>query len=129
MHAVSSLVCIHAGKILLVQSNKSDHWILPGGKCEEGEEPMEALIREVQEKLSGARLVSPEYYTMVDGVSPRQRKSTRVYVYISELSPADMFPSAEIVQILWATYDETNQLKLSDLSMEILNRLRSDGYL
>ncbi len=129
MLTVSSLVCIRSRKILIVQSNKSDHWTLPGGKREEGEGPMDTLMREIREELSGACPVDPKYYTTIEGISPRQKKPTRVYVYIAELSPTDLLPTAEIVQILWATYDEANRLKLSDLTREILNRLRSDGYL
>lgn len=39
------------GRILLVKPNYRDHWSLPGGICEFGEEPRAGAAREVAEEL------------------------------------------------------------------------------
>lgn len=129
MREASSLICIRGRRVLIVQSNKSDHWTFPGGNLEEGEDAMGALLREVREELSGAELIGPQYYTTVEGISPRRKTPIRIFVFLSELSLADVLPSDEIVQLSWATHEEANGLNLSDLSREIINRLRSDGHL
>lgn len=129
VHEISSLACIRDRRVLIVLSDEDDLWTLPGGTSEEDELPLDCLGREIREELSGAELIKPEFYDKFEGVSSRSRKPIVVHVYISELFPGDILPSAEIVQILWATYDEADKVKLSDISREIINRLLSDGYL
>lgn len=46
-------VCIEDGRVLLVRyvpPAGGDHWTLPGGKVEHGEDPFDAVIREVAEE-------------------------------------------------------------------------------
>lgn len=46
-------VCIQAGRVLLalsVSANGDKTWTLPGGKVEHGEDPFDAVIREVAEE-------------------------------------------------------------------------------
>jgi 8-oxo-dGTP diphosphatase len=52
---VAAGVLIEAGRVLLAQRKPGAHlagaWELPGGKVEEGEDPREALRRELREEL------------------------------------------------------------------------------
>ena len=47
-------VCVHNDQILLArwvsQDGTDRHWTLPGGKVEHGEDPFEAVVREVAEE-------------------------------------------------------------------------------
>ena len=49
-------VCIDAGRVLLVHHRATDHWTLPGGGVEHGEDPIETPVRELYEETgcSGA---------------------------------------------------------------------------
>ena len=53
MNSFTTVGYIHVkdGRVLLVKPKKHDVFYVPGGKLEEGESEIEALIREVQEEL------------------------------------------------------------------------------
>lgn len=40
----------HNGKVLLVRNSEA-HWQLPGGRLNEGESPLEGIVREIKEEL------------------------------------------------------------------------------
>lgn len=48
----AGLVVIKKNRILLAYSNNKQAWYLPGGKIDQGETPIEGLIREIKEELS-----------------------------------------------------------------------------
>lgn len=50
MPTVTAVIFNPAGEVLLQQRSDMDHWSLPGGIMEPGEEPAESLIREVWEE-------------------------------------------------------------------------------
>jgi 8-oxo-dGTP pyrophosphatase MutT (NUDIX family) len=60
-----------AGAILIVKPLYREHWLLPGGICESGESPQQALVREVREELgldvAVQRLVCIDYLSPADG--------------------------------------------------------------
>jgi 8-oxo-dGTP diphosphatase len=52
------------GKVLLVQQRKNSAyalWSFPGGRIENGETPIEAAYREVEEEL-GTQLINPKFF-------------------------------------------------------------------
>lgn len=56
--AVKAMILNESNKILLLQRNPklrgTDNWDLPGGLVEQGEDPEQALIREVKEEQISA---------------------------------------------------------------------------
>ena len=50
-HFTSSGVVLHAGRVLLIQHAKLGWWLPPGGHLEPGEDPVQAVLREVREEV------------------------------------------------------------------------------
>lgn len=74
-------IIIRAGTIALVHSLKYDYWKFPGGGLEEGEEPLQALVREVAEEAG--LTVIPE--TIKDyGYVHRVQKGWREDVFVQD---------------------------------------------
>ncbi len=58
---VASSVMIKGGKTLLLKHKKLGVWIWPGGHVEEGETPMETVLREIREETGyNAKLIHPK---------------------------------------------------------------------
>jgi 8-oxo-dGTP diphosphatase len=49
--AAGALITDLGGRVLLVKPNYRDHWVVPGGICEQGEPPHEGCARELREEL------------------------------------------------------------------------------
>lgn len=48
---VSALIENQEGKVLMLFSKRVNNWSLPGGKVDTGENPIYAIVREVQEEV------------------------------------------------------------------------------
>lgn len=75
-------IIIRDGRIAMVHSLKYDHYKFPGGGIENGEDPVEAMIRETREE-SGL-IVIPE--------------SIREYGYVHRIQKSDLDPTECFVQ-------------------------------
>ncbi|MDW8299247.1 MAG: NUDIX domain-containing protein [Anaerolineae bacterium] len=62
---VAGVVINEAGEVLLQRRSDNGEWVLPGGALDPGEEPAEAVVREVWEET--AVLVQPERVIAVYG--------------------------------------------------------------
>lgn len=101
----AGLLCVRNGKVLLCRNHKSPALMLPGGKIEPGETPLEALQREVGEELSGAEVREPWLVGIYDHhASPNERaagwKSIRVELFTGGLD-GEPSPSAELAAVEW----------------------------
>jgi 8-oxo-dGTP diphosphatase len=98
----SALVALRQDKagasLLMVKEEGDDHWLMPGGRLEEGETIEEALTREVREELSTpvsdvTSLGTVDGYT-VDG------RQLRMHLFCGRLT-AEPLVSSEIIDLRW----------------------------
>ena len=74
-------IVIKDGKIAMVHSGKYDYYKFPGGGIEEGEDPIEAMIRETREE--SGMVVLPETvkeYGMVHRIQRSDKDKTECFV-------------------------------------------------
>lgn len=118
-------VVFRGNEILFVK--KRDFWLLPGGKVEYVENYSECLSREFFEEVGGAVSIG-RFYKSFFGKTPNGRDLVS-HVYFANIKGALSGPIAEdsISEHRWiADFESYN---LSEITLDVINSLRRDGYL
>jgi 8-oxo-dGTP diphosphatase len=119
-------LCIEDGRVLLarhVPAKGESTWTLPGGKVEHGEDPYEAVIREVAEE-TGCDAVVERLLGVDSRVIPAAERSAggpehqnvgvfyRVRITGGRLRPE---PNGEIAESVWTPVPDVARLRRSSL--------------
>ena len=120
-------VCIEDGRVLLaryVPQEGESRWTLPGGRVEHGEDPFDAVIREVAEETGCTAVVErllgvdsrviPVAECRVAGPVPHQNVGIfyRVRITGGQLRPE---PDGEIAESVWTQVAGVARLRRSSL--------------
>jgi ADP-ribose pyrophosphatase YjhB (NUDIX family) len=104
-------ICVDAeGRVLLARRAREPSkglWDLPGGFLDEGEEPLEALVRELSEEtgleIEPARLLGIWSDWYGDGPGAR---STLVLVWVARVVSGRQNPADDVSELRWFAPDE-----------------------
>lgn len=124
---IDKLAWIHIQnrKILSTRSKGKDAWYIPGGKREQGETDIQALIREVKEELDVDLL--PGTISYLETFSAQAHgKPEGVFVQMTCYKgdyQGNLKPSSEIEEIKWLTSDTDPKL-LSPVDIIIFTYLK-----
>ncbi len=95
-------------------------WEFVGGKVEQGETKMQALIRECREELAITLSVGSEFMTVIHEYPDISIRLTLYNATIAEGTPQKL----EHKDIRWITVDEIPQYEFCPADTAILNKLR-----
>ena len=120
-------VCIEDGRVLLaryVPPTGEGSWTLPGGRVEHGEDPFDAVIREVAEETGCDAVVErllgvdsrviPAAERRVPGPIPHQNVGIFYLVRITNGRPRPE-PNGEIAESVWTSVAGVARLRRSSL--------------
>ena len=127
-------VCVGAaifnkkGKLLFVRRSNTDSfmpgfWELPGGSTDFGEEPQQALQREIKEECGldisvGKPLSTQTYYVQKKNLNKQCVEIVFLCKMLNESQKVNL--SFEHSESVFLPFDRINEIKLSDYMMEII---------
>ncbi|MDX3061469.1 MULTISPECIES: NUDIX hydrolase [Streptomyces] len=134
-------VCIENGRVLLaryVSPAGESSWTLPGGRVERGEDPFDAVIREVAEE-TGCTAVVDRLIGVDSRVIPAAEARAgvehqnvgvfyRVRITGGRLRPE---PNGDIVESVWTTISDVAGLRRSslvDIGLSLAQALPATGH-
>ena len=126
IHIVAA-VFLQDGRLLTVRKKGTDHFMLPGGKPETGEAPLETLHRELMEEL-GVGPVAPilPFGSFRAPAANEAGFEVVAQLYRAELS-GPVVPAAEIAEIRWLDPADGGQVLLAPLLVRhVLPRLLAE---
>jgi 8-oxo-dGTP diphosphatase len=123
---VAAGVIIENGKVLLAQRKPGDHqalaWEFPGGKVEDGEDPREALARELAEEI-GIRAVVGD---VVDVTLHRYPdRSVLLIVFATSIAPGSgPARPLDAADLRWVTGRELDEIGLCEADRALVSKVR-----
>ncbi len=124
-----AFIYIKDRQLLSTLSAEKDTWYIPGGKREEGESDLQALVREVKEELT---VTIKENTVKLYGVFEAQAHGkaegmiVRMTCYEADFD-GELQPSAEVEKMAFVNYDWKD--KSSDVDKLIFEDLRSKNLI
>jgi 8-oxo-dGTP diphosphatase len=126
---VAAAVLVEAGRVLLSQRKAGTHlagaWEFPGGKVEAGEDPREALRRELREEL-GIEAVVGEIVEVTFHRYEEAGKAVLLLFYEASREPGSEEPRAvDVAAVKWAGKGELRDEEFPPADVAVLRKVRA----
>ena len=121
MRIVVALITDPAGRVLLVRKRGTAAFMQPGGKIETGENPRNALARELAEELTVA--VPADRFSYLGQASAPAANEPAVTIHAEIFGLAldrDVIVQAEIEEAVWIAHDNPDGLPLAPLTRDFV---------
>ncbi len=123
---VVAAIVIENRRVLLTQRKKGGHlagaWEFPGGKVEAGEDPKQALVRELSEEI-GIDAVVSDIVEVTFHAYPE--KDVLLLFYAAARVPGSPEPTAkDVADVRFATLDELHDEDFPPADIEVLRKVR-----
>lgn len=110
-------------QLLLLRKRSTSAFMQPGGKIDLGEQPLDALVRELHEELG--LVIDPSDATFLGQyLAPAANEPGFMVdcaLYRVAMKPGDKaIPAAEIEEVVWASVLEACELELAPLTRKIV---------
>jgi 8-oxo-dGTP diphosphatase len=126
---VAAGVVIEGGKVLLSRRKKGVHlagrWEFPGGKAEPGEDPREAVRRELEEEL-GIRVVVGDIADVTFHRYDEADKAVLLLFYFATREPGSPEPQPiDVAEVVWADASALDPAAFPPADVAILAKVRA----
>lgn len=129
----SGIVVRNDDKILIVKRSDIDdflpgYWELPGGGMEYGEQPDEAIQREIYEEC-GLTISNPQPFVVTSYVgyenTPREKQYIEIFYMGDHTAGEDVTISFEHSDYQWVDVDGVSDIYMTDYIKDIFKRLET----
>lgn len=123
LHIAAAIFLNERRQVLLVRKRDTTAFMQPGGKVDSGEQPLAALIRELQEELG--LVITAEAATFLGNYQapaanePGFRVECALY-QVTLRAGDQAVPAAEIEEAVWIAVDEPGDLPLAPLTRDVI---------
>jgi 8-oxo-dGTP diphosphatase len=120
-------VLFEGGRVLLTQRKAGAHleglWELPGGKLDPGEDPRDALVRELREELG----IEVEVGAPIEITSWKYPERHVLLLFFEVVRrPGSPEPRAiDVADLRWATRADLDVLAFPDADRDVVERIRT----
>jgi 8-oxo-dGTP diphosphatase len=126
---VAAAVVIESGRVLLTERKKGSHlagmWEFPGGKVNEGEDPREAVARELLEEL-GIAVVAGAIVDVTFHRYEEADKAVLLLFYEAKRERTSPEPRAlDVAAFRWASQDELDPARFPPADVAVLRKVRA----
>ena len=126
---VAAAVVIEGGRVLLSQRKAGGHlagaWEFPGGKVDEGEDPREAVHRELREEL-GIDATAGEILDVTFHRYDDVGKTVLLMFFEATRTPGSAEPRAiDVAAVKWAGADDLDARRFPPADAEVLRKVRA----
>jgi len=126
---VAAGIVVEEGRLLLSRRKAGAHlegmWELPGGKVEPGEDPRQALRRELVEELG----ITTSVGDVVEVTFHRYEEAAKAVLllfYEATRTPDSPAPQAlDVAEVRWATRGDLDTLAFPPADVDVLAKLRT----
>ncbi|MGD0678181.1 MAG: (deoxy)nucleoside triphosphate pyrophosphohydrolase [Polyangiaceae bacterium] len=126
---VAAAIVIEHGRVLVTQRKAGTHlggsWELPGGKVASGEDPRDALRRELNEEL-GIDILAGEIVDVAFHRYEDAHKSVLLLFFEAARTAASSPPAAvDVAAYAWATADDLDRLTFPPADVAVLRKVKA----
>jgi len=120
---------VENGRVLLTERKPGSHlagmWEFPGGKVHEGEDPRDAVVRELREEL-GIVVRAGEILDVTFHRYEEARKSVLLLFFEAERAAGSPEPRAlDVAAFRWASKDEMDPERFPPADVAVLRKVRA----
>ena len=126
---VAAGIIIERGRVLLTQRKPGTHlaglWELPGGKVQPGEDPREALRRELKEELGIDVAVGEVVDVTFHRYEEAQKAVLLLFFEAERLASSDDPQAVDVAAFEWAAAQGLEPARFPAADRAVLNKLRA----